>query len=284
MHGRLRQGAGRGDRPCAARACDERQRRRRGQGRRHAIPRSRPIPASINTAPAAAIGLLQSCLSGARPVEEVIAALEGSGLRGLGGAGFPTGRKWRLCAPGAGPAPLCGQCRRGRARHFQGPLFSRNRPAPLSRRDADRRLGGRGGGRLHLSARRIPAMPRDPRPEIAAVEAAGLAPHAKIHLRRGAGAYICGEELAMLEIDRRQARAAAPQAAVSVAGRPVRPPDPDQQCRDALLGARHRRAGAGMVHRPGPQRAPGTAHLLGFRPGEEPRRQARAGRHHRARS
>ncbi len=35
--------------------------------------------------------------------------------------------------------------------------------------------------------------------EIAAVEAAGLAPHTRIHLRRGAGAYICGEESAMLE-------------------------------------------------------------------------------------
>ena len=52
---------------------------------------------------------------------------------------------------------------------------------------------------LHLSARRIPAMPRDPDREIAAAEAAGLAPHTKIHLRRGAGAYICGEESAMLE-------------------------------------------------------------------------------------
>ena len=41
-------------------------------------------------------GLLQSCLSGARQIEEVIAALEASGLRGLGGAGFPTGRKWRF--------------------------------------------------------------------------------------------------------------------------------------------------------------------------------------------
>jgi formate dehydrogenase len=35
--------------------------------------------------------------------------------------------------------------------------------------------------------------------EIAAVERAGLAPNVRIHLRRGAGAYICGEESAMLE-------------------------------------------------------------------------------------
>src|SRR5437660_7397314 len=40
--------------------------------------------------------LLQACLSGGRQVEAVIVALEGSGMRGLGGAGFPTGRKWRF--------------------------------------------------------------------------------------------------------------------------------------------------------------------------------------------
>src|SRR6266851_1344866 len=48
-------------------------------------------------------GLLQSCLSGARTVEDVIAVLEQSGLRGLGGAGFPTGRKWRFVRQEAGP-------------------------------------------------------------------------------------------------------------------------------------------------------------------------------------
>src|SRR5207247_8635969 len=40
--------------------------------------------------------LLQACLGGQKPVEDVIKALEESGLRGLGGAGFPTGRKWRF--------------------------------------------------------------------------------------------------------------------------------------------------------------------------------------------
>jgi hypothetical protein len=48
-----------------------------------------------------------------------------------------------------------------------------------------------------------------------------------IHLRRGAGAYICGEESAMLESDRGQARpAAATSRPIRCAGRPVRPPDP----------------------------------------------------------
>ena len=53
---------------------------------------------------------------------------------------------------------------------------------------------------LHLPPRRISAVPRDPaRARSPRLEAAGLAPHTRIHLRRGAGAYICGEESAMLE-------------------------------------------------------------------------------------
>ena len=82
----------------------------------------------------------------------------------------------------------------------------------------------------------------------------------RLYLRRGIGDA---------RKHRGQARTAAPQAAVSVAGRALRPADPDQQCRDPLLGARHRREGAGMVHRPGPQRAQGAAHLLGVGAGQE---------------
>ena len=55
----------------------------------------------------------------------------------------------------AWPAPDGGERRRGRARHLQGPLLSRPRSAPLPRRHAARRLGGRGGRGLHLHPRRI---------------------------------------------------------------------------------------------------------------------------------
>jgi len=50
--------------------------------------------------------LLQSCLAGERTRDQVIEALEHSGLRGLGGAGFPTGRKWRFVRQEAGPRLL----------------------------------------------------------------------------------------------------------------------------------------------------------------------------------
>ena len=47
--------------------------------------------------------MLASCIAGGRDVEAVIKTLEDSGLRGLGGAGFPAGRKWRIVR--AEPAP-----------------------------------------------------------------------------------------------------------------------------------------------------------------------------------
>src|SRR5207244_6814294 len=47
--------------------------------------------------------LLKACLAGARTREEIIGAVSDAGLRGLGGAGFPTGRKWTLVR--AEPAP-----------------------------------------------------------------------------------------------------------------------------------------------------------------------------------
>ncbi len=78
--------------------------------------------------------LLGDCLSGKHTVEDIIKAVSDANLRGLGGAGFPTGRKWSLVRAGAGPALDGRQRRRGRARHLQGPPLSRARPAPLRRR------------------------------------------------------------------------------------------------------------------------------------------------------
>src|SRR6185295_8997115 len=47
--------------------------------------------------------LLRQCIGGELDVDDVIKSLEASGLRGLGGAGFPTGRKWRIVR--SEPAP-----------------------------------------------------------------------------------------------------------------------------------------------------------------------------------
>ncbi|MGC2522089.1 MAG: NAD(P)H-dependent oxidoreductase subunit E [Stellaceae bacterium] len=143
--------------------------------------------------------LLQSCLSGERSRDEVIGALEHSGLRGLGGAGFPTGRKWRLVCQETGPRLLAVNGDEGEPGTFKDRWFLET--------DPHRFLEGMLIAAWVVEAADIYVYLRDEYPqcraileiEIAAIEQAGLSPHAQIHLRRGAGAYICGEESAMLE-------------------------------------------------------------------------------------
>src|SRR5260370_19042304 len=133
-----------------------------------------------------------------RPVEELIAALEQSGLRGLGGAGFPTGPKWRFGRQEPKPRLLAVNADEGEPGTFKDRYFLET--------DPHRFIEGMLIAAWAVEAEAVYVYLRDEYPqcrtiletEFAAVEAAGLAPHAKIHLRRGAGAYICGEESAML--------------------------------------------------------------------------------------
>ncbi len=143
--------------------------------------------------------LLERCLSGARDRESVIAAMEGSGIRGMGGAGFPTGRKWRLVLAEPGPRLLAVNGDEGEPGTFKDRYFLETNP--------HRFLEGMLIAAWVIEAPDTYVYLRDEYPqcrevlaqEIAAIEVAGLAKHTRIHLRRGAGAYICGEELAMLE-------------------------------------------------------------------------------------
>jgi formate dehydrogenase len=143
--------------------------------------------------------LLQSCLSGGHTVEQVIAALEGSGIRGMGGAGFPTGRKWRLVRAEPAPRLFAVNGDEGEPGTFKDRWFLET--------DPHRFLEGMLIAAWAMEAADTYIYLRDEYPQcrailerdIAALAAAGLAPHTKIHLRRGAGAYICGEESAMLE-------------------------------------------------------------------------------------
>src|SRR5437763_531283 len=143
--------------------------------------------------------LLQACLGGKKPVEDIIKALEDSGLRGLGGAGFPTGRKWRFVRQEPGPRLMAVNADEGEPGTFKDRYFLET--------DPHRFLEGTLIGAWAAEAEAVYIYLRDEYPqcheilarEIAAIETAGLAPHTKIHLRRGAGAYICGEESAMLE-------------------------------------------------------------------------------------
>jgi len=143
--------------------------------------------------------LLVDCLEGRCDVESILHGLEGANLRGLGGAGFPTGRKWRFVRHEPGPRLMAVNGDEGEPGTFKDRFHLEN--------DPHRFLEGMLIGAWVVEATDVYIYLRDEYPhiheilrrEIAAVEAAGLAGHTRIHLRRGAGAYICGEESAMLE-------------------------------------------------------------------------------------
>jgi len=143
--------------------------------------------------------LLEACLAGGKSVEEIMKSLEDSGMRGLGGAGFPTGRKWRFVRQEAKPRLMAVNADEGEVGTFKDRHYLET--------DPHRFLEGMLIGAWAVEAPAVYIYLRDEYPqcrailqkEIAALEKAGLARHAEIHLRRGAGAYICGEESAMLE-------------------------------------------------------------------------------------
>ncbi len=137
--------------------------------------------------------------SGELSADKVIEALDGSELRGLGGAGFPTARKWRIVRDQPGPRVVAVNIDEGEPgtfkdhyhlsqdphRFLEGTLVAAQVVGAdevyLYLRDeyADARL---------LLERELDALRADPPCRLPA-----------IYLRRGAGAYICGEESAMIE-------------------------------------------------------------------------------------
>ncbi|MFQ5626693.1 MAG: NADH-ubiquinone oxidoreductase-F iron-sulfur binding region domain-containing protein, partial [Methyloligellaceae bacterium] len=144
-------------------------------------------------------GVLKQCLSGEKTVEEVIKLLSDAGLRGLGGAGFPAGRKWELVRAEAKPRLMAVNADEGEPGTFKDRYYLETSPHAF--------LEGMLIGAWAVEAEAVYIYLRDEYPaaraillkEIAEVEKAGLAEHTKIYLRRGAGAYICGEESAMIE-------------------------------------------------------------------------------------
>ena len=143
--------------------------------------------------------MLRACLSGERKVEDVIAALSDGGLRGLGGAGFPTGRKWGLVRAEKGPRLMAVNGDEGEPGTFKDRIYLETEP--------HRFLEGMLIAAWAVEAEQVFIYMRDEYPavlkilksEIAKLEADGLTKHTKVHVRRGAGAYICGEESAMIE-------------------------------------------------------------------------------------
>jgi formate dehydrogenase len=161
-----------------------------------------PLPAAIGLEQYRAGGgytLLEAVRSGAHPLEDAISTLSDAGLRGLGGAGFPAGRKWRIVRDYPGPRLMAVNGDEGEPGTFKDRHHLE--------RDPHRFLEGMLIAAHAIEAERIYIYMRDEYPgvlallrrEIAALEGAGLIAPGFVELRRGAGAYICGEESAMLE-------------------------------------------------------------------------------------
>ncbi len=142
---------------------------------------------------------LRQCMDGKHKVDDVIEQLESSALRGLGGAGFPTGRKWRIVRDYPGPRLMAVNADEGEPGTFKDRYYLE--------RDPHRFLEGMLIAAWAVDAESIYIYLRDEYPairtllleEIPKLEAAGLCGNRKVYLRRGAGAYICGEESAMIE-------------------------------------------------------------------------------------
>ncbi|HEU4351635.1 MAG TPA: NADH-ubiquinone oxidoreductase-F iron-sulfur binding region domain-containing protein [Burkholderiales bacterium] len=143
--------------------------------------------------------LITDCLAGERTREEITKIMEDSGLRGLGGAGFPAGRKWRLVAAEPEPRVMAVNIDEGEPGTFKDRWYLE--------RDPHRFLEGMliaawcsGVGEIWIYLRDEYAGCRQIlERELSRLKAQAPCALPPIHLRRGAGAYICGEESAMIE-------------------------------------------------------------------------------------
>jgi formate dehydrogenase len=167
---------------------------------KHAHSHAYPTPKDFETYQRdGGYALLKACLAGTRTREDLIKIVSDAGLRGLGGAGFPTGRKWSLVRAEPAPRLFAVNCDEGEPGTFKDRHYLEC--------DPHRFIEGMLIAAWVVEAPETYLYVRDEYPEvrlllaqeIVKAERAELSPHTRIHLRRGAGAYICGEESAMIE-------------------------------------------------------------------------------------
>ncbi len=143
--------------------------------------------------------LLEDCYSGKRTQEELVASLQESPLRGMGGAGFPTGLKWKIVRGYEGPRLMAVNADEGEPGTFKDRYYLEREP--------HRFLEGVLIAAWVVEAETVYIYLRDEYPavreillkELVRVQEAGLYGKTNVELRRGAGAYICGEESSMIE-------------------------------------------------------------------------------------
>jgi formate dehydrogenase len=163
-------------------------------------------PSFADALAAGAYAQLRRCLDGGTSRDAVFAELEASGLRGLGGAGFPTHRKWRTVAAQPAPRLMAVNADEGEPGTFKDRVWLETAP----HRILEGMLIGAwavGASAVYLYlrdeyagvrawlGRELPAL----RAWLAGAWPAGEGGPPEVHLRRGAGAYVCGEESAMIE-------------------------------------------------------------------------------------
>ena len=144
--------------------------------------------------------LLRECMAGARDPVQLIELLESAALRGLGGAGFPAGRKWRIVRAQPAPRLMAVNLDEGEPGTFKDRV--------LLETDPHRFIEGLWVAAWAVGVAQVTIYLRDEyhacrqmlQAELALLHADPPAPGLpEIVLRRGAGAYICGEESAMIE-------------------------------------------------------------------------------------
>jgi formate dehydrogenase len=137
--------------------------------------------------------------AGGTTPEKLIDVLLEAGLRGLGGAGFPSGQKWKFVRAGPAPRYVCINADEGEPGTFKDRYYLENRPHQFLE-GALIACWGVGAQGCYIYLRdEYPAIRDILLKEIKGLETEGLAAPGYIELRRGAGAYICGEESAMIE-------------------------------------------------------------------------------------
>jgi formate dehydrogenase len=143
--------------------------------------------------------LLRECFDGARTPDELLSTMGTAGLCGLGGAGFPAGTKWEFVLKEPGPRLMTLNADEGEPGTMKDGYYMET--------DPHRVLEGMLVAACVVEATDAYIYLRDEYPgirdillrEIPKIEQAGLTAKSRVHLRRGAGAYICGEESAMIE-------------------------------------------------------------------------------------
>ncbi|MEQ8289903.1 MAG: NAD(P)H-dependent oxidoreductase subunit E [Gammaproteobacteria bacterium] len=143
--------------------------------------------------------LWQDCLAGKHKREDIITLMEDSNLRGLGGAGFPTGRKWRILSEQPAPRKIAINIDEGEPGTFKDRYYLESDPHrfiegtliahwAIEAEDIYIYLRDEYAGCRKMLEQELEKLKQDPPAELP-----------DIYLRRGAGAYICGEESAMIE-------------------------------------------------------------------------------------